>query len=98
MSNPSFLNRLEENIKKLDSQNGKLVVHDGKRIGAGVSATKNMIKGTTVSKTKEDALIQEKYEKSVMGNLFGDDIPEDEVNKIVDKYVEKIVDELFEGI
>jgi hypothetical protein len=97
LDNMNFLKRLQDNIERMNMQSSKPCVLDGQRVGPGVKSDKNLISSTTLSKNAEEALIQEKYEKSVTGQLHGD-VDEGEIDKITEKYIEKMVDELFEGV
>lgn len=92
-----FLQRLNDNIARMNSENGKVVVHEGKRIGAGRGASDNMIKKTVVSRNAKEATAQRRFEDSMLGKLT-DELSEKEVNAVVDKYVNKLVDELFDGV
>ena len=89
--------RLQLNLDRLNSESGKIVVKDGKRIGPGRTISDNMIKRTEVSRNPEEAKKQKLYEDSVLGQLSGD-LNDKEIEDIVDKYIDKIADELFEGL
>ena len=95
MSN--FLHKLSQNLAKLQSKDGQTIVVDGKWVGNDVPETMNMVRGTTVSKNEEDAKTQEQFEKIKLGKPTGP-ISDEEANKIVDKYMEELVDHLFDGV
>jgi len=94
--NFDFLKKIESNLKELQSQNGEVIVLDGKRIGPGIGESSNQVVGTTVSPNAEEAKAQEGYENSILGQLYGD-IPEKEIEAIVQKYAEKLISDLFKG-
>ena len=92
-----FFRDIQRNIELLAGQDGGVVVHKGKRIGPGKSDADSMVQGTAVSQTDKEAKIQEKYEQSKLGGIKGD-VSDEEIDGIVDKYVESLVDEIFKGI
>lgn len=93
-----FPERLADNLKRMQSESGKVVVTDGKRIGPGKNSSSNQIVGNTVSKTAEEAAAQANYEESVLGQLNVESLSDKEIDDLADKYVDKLVDELFENL
>jgi hypothetical protein len=94
-----FLSRLRENIKYLESRGGEVIVYDGKIIGPRQEQTQNMVTGTTVSDTNEEAKTQSLFEDSVLGRLQDDeDLDEDQINNIIFLYAEKMIDGIMEDI
>lgn len=89
--------KLARNLEKFKSLDGKPVVVDGKRIGPGIANRENMVKGTKVSKNSEQAIIQEKYEQSKLGQLKGE-VSDRELEGIVERYVEDLVGDILKDI
>jgi hypothetical protein len=98
VKNLDFLTRLQQNIRKLETLNGQTVVSEGQRIGPGLGTGANLVKGTTVSPTDEEAKVQEGFENSVLGEGVDPAIPKEELDGIITKYVENIVDDLLKDI
>jgi len=93
----NFLQKISDKLDHLSSQNGDIVVQDGQRIGPGIGADQNTIVGNTVSKNSYEARQQDLYEQSVLQQLY-EDPAEDEMEGIVDRYIDKIVDDMFKGV
>jgi hypothetical protein len=74
---------------------GRTVVLDGKWVGPDIPETMNMVEGTSVSPDSESAKVQENFEKSKLGKLGN--VSNDDVDKIIDKYIEEMVDKTLTG-
>ena len=96
-NNANFLRQLADNIQNLASESGEIVVLDGQRIGPGHGVSDNMVSGISVSKTYEDAESQRRYEDSKLGKL-DQDLTDEQIDAVVDKYINEIVDGLFKGV
>lgn len=98
MKNIDFLSRLQKNINKLETLNGETIISDGQRIGPGIGTGANLVKGTTVSSTDEKAKTQEQFENSKLGEGLDPSVSEEELEEIITKYVEEIVDDLLKDV
>ena len=96
-SQSKILGPLLDNLKYLESRNGEVIVVDGKFIGPGQKQTQNMVKGVTISSNAKESENQALFEDSLLGKLE-DDIDEDQLEGVIDRYIEKITDGLFEGM
>lgn len=90
-----LLKRLENNLKRLESQNGQEIVVKGKRVGPHISSSDNMVSGITLSDNNKEAKDQENYEKSLLGQL-DNNLSEEERQGVIEKYIDSLIDEIFD--
>lgn len=92
----TFLQHVRYNLKDLSARSGETFVKDGQHIGRGVEKTQNMKQGTTVSRDSKEARHQKLYEDAKLRRL-NEDVTEEEIEGIVDRYVNDIINNLFKG-
>jgi len=87
------IEKMKNKFEKIDSVNNQVIIKHSKHIDLG----DNKVKGTTISKTNKEAIDQERFEKTKLGQEFVE--PEgslEDINEIGLSLINRYMKDIFE--
>jgi hypothetical protein len=92
-----FLKNWINNLAKLQSESGKEIISDSKRIGPGKGQRRNMEKGSKIQKTASAALDYERFRAAKMQQpIAEEDMSPEESQAIDDRVIDQFIIEMVD--
>lgn len=91
--------KLLENLEKLSSENEKVISINGKRIGPGKGASRNLDQGSKLSQNGEEAKANENLRNIRLGKSDASGMSDKEIQRVASEFLKEVIEkDVFEGM